>query len=129
VDDVFKSSDYRIGPFEIESELLTHNLVAESAVVASPDELRGFVPKAFVILKPGFSPSRKNALELFKFIRSRMAPYKRPRIIEFTPELPKTVSGKIKRTELRNHETELRSKKTRASNEYFEGDFAQELKM
>jgi acetyl-CoA synthetase len=129
VDDVFKSSDYRIGSFELESELLTHELVAESAVVASPDELRGFVPKAFITLKPGFSPSRKNALELFKFIRARIAPYKRPRIIEFTPELPKTVSGKIRRTELRNYETQLRSKKARASNEYFEGDFAEELKM
>ncbi|MGQ9551841.1 MAG: acyl-CoA synthetase [Candidatus Bathycorpusculaceae bacterium] len=128
VDDVFKSSDYRIGPFELESELLMHELVAESAVVASPDELRGFVPKAFITLKPGFSPSRENALELFKFIRARIAPYKRPRIIEFTPELPKTVSGKIKRTDLRVYEMELRSKKARASNEYFEGDFAQELK-
>jgi len=97
--------------------------------VASPDELRGFVPKAFITLKPGFSPSRENALELFKFIRARIAPYKRPRIIEFTPELPKTVSGKIKRTDLRDYEMELRSKKARASNEYFEGDFAQELRM
>jgi acetyl-CoA synthetase len=128
MDDVFKSSDYRIGPFELESELLTHRLVAESAVVASPDELRGFVPKAFIILKPGFSPSKENALELFKFIRSKIAPYKRPRIIQFMSEVPKTVSGKIKRAELRKYEMALRTKKTRAENEYLEADFSQELK-
>jgi acetyl-CoA synthetase len=127
-DDVFKSSDYRISAFELESELMVHPLVTEVAVVASPDSLRGLVPKAFVTLKPNVAPSRKLAFEIFKFTRDRMAPYKRPRIIQFIEELPKTVSGKIKRTELRKHEADIRTKNARSKNEYFESDFQAELK-
>jgi len=89
--------------------------------------LRGFVPKAFVMLKPNLIPSRELALEIFTFTRQRMAPYKRPRIIQFVNELPKTVSGKIKRIDLRRLETDLRSADVRNRDEYFEGDFAQTL--
>jgi len=122
-DDVFKSSDYRISAFELESELMVHPSVTEVAVVASPDKLRGFVPKAVLTLKPGVLPSRQLALEIFKFIRARMAPYKRPRIIQFSQELPKTVSGKIKRTDLRRTELDLRQLNQRTEHEYFESDF------
>jgi acetyl-CoA synthetase len=127
-DDVFKSSDYRISAFEVESELMSHPSIIEVAVVASPDNLRGFVPKAYVTLKPGLIPSRDLALEIFKFTKKRMAPFKRPRIIQFVDELPKTVSGKIKRTDLRKSESELRSAKTRSNEEYFESDFEQLLR-
>ena len=122
-DDVFKSSDYRISAFELESELMVHPSVAEVAVVASPDKLRGFVPKAIITLKPNVKPSRELALGIFKFMRDRMAPYKRPRIIQFNQELPKTVSGKIKRTDLRRIESELRRSNERTQEEYFESDF------
>jgi len=128
-DDVFKSSDYRISAFELESELLAHPAITEVAVIASPDPLRGFVPKAVITLKPGAEPSRELAYQIFKFARERMAPYKRPRIIQFTGDLPKTVSGKIKRTDLRKLESDLRTNKQRTSNEYFESDFQTELKM
>lgn len=126
-DDVFKSSDYRISAFELESELMVHPSVREVAVVASPDPLRGYVPKAFVALKPHVAPSKDLALELFKFVREDMAPYKRPRIMQFTPELPKTVSGKIRRTELRKMESDLRDHNQRSDGEYFESDFTEEL--
>lgn len=129
IDDVFKSSDYRISPFEIESELLTNSLVTESAVIASPDELRGYVPKAFIILKPGVKPSRKNAMEIFRFIRNKIAPYKRPRIIQFVKELPKTISGKIRRKQLRHQEVQLRSRRAKARYEFYEKDFAKELRV
>ena len=122
-DDVFKSSDYRISAFELESELMVHPSVTEVAVVASPDKLRGFVPKAVITLKPNVLPSRELALEIFKFTRDRMAPYKRPRIIQFSQELPKTVSGKIKRNDLRRIESELRQSNQRTQHEYFESDF------
>jgi acyl-coenzyme A synthetase/AMP-(fatty) acid ligase len=82
----------------------------------------------FVALKPHVVPSKDLALELFKFARQDMAPYKRPRIIQFTPELPKTVSGKIKRTELRRMESDLREHNQRVDGEHFESDFAKELK-
>lgn len=124
-DDVFKSSDYRISAFELESELMVHPSVTEVAVVASPDKLRGFVPKAIITLKPEMTPSRELALEIFKFTRERMAPYKRPRIIQFSQELPKTVSGKIKRTDLRRIESSLRNANQRSEQEYFESDFAE----
>jgi acetyl-CoA synthetase len=127
-DDVFKSSDYRISAFELESELMIHPSVTEVAVIASPDSLRGLVPKAFITLKPNVSPSKELAYEIFKFTRDRMAPYKRPRIIQFADELPKTVSGKIKRTDLRRLEADLRTKNTRTKNEYFETDFQTELR-
>jgi acetyl-CoA synthetase len=102
-DDVFKSSDYRISPFELESALIEHDAVAEAAVVPSPDPVRGVVPKAFVILKPGREPSRALALEVFRFVRRRLAPYQRVRRLEFS-DLPKTISGKIRRVELREAE-------------------------
>jgi len=127
-DDVFKSSDYRISAFELESELMIHPSVTEVAVIASPDSLRGLVPKAFINLKPNIAPSRELACEIFRFTKERMAPYKRPRIIQFTDELPKTVSGKIRRVDLRKLETELRRKNMRGEGEYFESDFQRELK-
>ncbi|ABZ83667.1 acetyl-coenzyme a synthetase family protein, putative [Heliomicrobium modesticaldum Ice1] len=103
-DDVILSAGYRIGPFEVESALLEHEAVAESAVVSSPDEIRGEVVKAFVVLRPGFMPSDDLADELKEHVKKVTAPYKYPRLIEFTPSLPKTVSGKIRRVELRNRE-------------------------
>jgi acetyl-CoA synthetase len=123
VDDVFKSSDYRISAFEVESELMAYSSVTEVAVVASPDKLRGFVPKAIITLRPEVTPSKEIALDIFKFTKTRMAPYKRPRIIQFSQELPKTVSGKIKRTELRRVELDLRGASQRNQEEYFESDF------
>jgi acetyl-CoA synthetase len=102
-DDVFKSSDYRISPFELESVLVEHEMVLEAAIVPSPDALRLAVPKAFIALRPGALPSGELARELFAFARERLAPYKRIRRIEFR-ELPKTISGKIRRVELRKQE-------------------------
>ncbi|MGJ9417632.1 AMP-binding protein [Massilia sp. CMS3.1] len=102
-DDVFKSSDYRISPFELESVLIEHEMVLEAAIVPSPDALRLSVPKAFITLRQGVEPSRELARELFAFARDRLAPYKRIRRIEFR-ELPKTISGKIRRVELRKQE-------------------------
>ncbi len=104
-DDVFKASDYRISPFELESVLLEHGAVAEAAVVPSPDPVRTAVPKAFVILKPGYEPTPELAREILAFSRTRLAPYKRIRRIEFC-DLPKTISGKIRRVELRRREHE-----------------------
>jgi acetyl-CoA synthetase len=126
-DDVFKSSDYRISPFELESELMVHPAVAEVAVVRSPDQLRGYVPKAFLTVKPGIEPSRDLALSIFQFTRKEIAPYRRPRIVQFMPELPKTISGKIRRAELREYESKLRESNARDQNEYFESDFSAEL--
>ncbi|QNA89483.1 AMP-binding protein [Massilia sp. Dwa41.01b] len=103
-DDVFKSSDYRISPFELESVLVEHEMVMEAAIVPSPDPLRLSVPKAFITLRPGVEPSRELAREIFAFARERLAPYKRIRRIEFR-ELPKTISGKIRRVELRKEES------------------------
>ncbi len=119
-DDVFKSSDYRLSPFELESALIEHDCVAEAAVVPSPDAIRWNVPKAFITLKPGFQPSADVAREIFKFIRGRLGPYKRIRRIEFS-ELPKTISGKIRRAQLRC--IELQPSEGRRSNEYWEEDF------
>lgn len=103
-DDVMISSGYRIGPFEIESALLEHPAVAESAVVASPDEIRGEVVKAFVVLRSGYEPSDELAREIQETVKEHAAPYKYPRKVEFVAELPKTVSGKIRRKELRERE-------------------------
>jgi acetyl-CoA synthetase len=102
-DDVFKSSDYRISPFELESVLIEHEDVLEAAIVPSPDPLRLSVPKAFITLRPGLEPGREVARSIFAFARERLAPYKRIRRIEFR-ELPKTISGKIRRVELRKQE-------------------------
>ena len=107
-DDVIISASYRIGPFEVESALAEHQAVAESAVVASPDETRGQVVKAFVVLAPGHQPSDQLVDELQAHVRRVTAPYKYPRRVEFLAELPKTISGKIRRSELRQRELERR---------------------
>jgi acetyl-CoA synthetase len=99
-DDVFKASDYKISPFELESALLEHEAVAEAAVVPAPDELRLAVPKAYVVLAAGWEPGPDTAKVLFEHCREALAPYKRIRRLEFG-DLPKTVSGKIRRIELR----------------------------
>ncbi len=109
-DDVIKSSDYRVGPFEVESVLLEHETVQESAVVGSPHAIKGFEVKAFVVLNKGYTPSAELAAELFQFARKNLAPYKLPRLIEFVTELPKTISGKIRRVELRAQEAEGKAK-------------------
>ena len=103
-DDVILSAGYRIGPFEVESALIEHEAVAESAVVASPDETRGAVVKAFVVLAPGHEASPELGKALQEHVKSVTAPYKYPRKIEFVDALPKTVSGKIRRVELRARE-------------------------
>ncbi len=100
VDDVFKSSDYRISPFELESVLVRHPAVAEAAVVSSPDPVRHTVPKAFVLLAPGYVAGADLARDIFQFVRDNVAPYKRIRRLEFA-DLPKTISGKIRRVQLR----------------------------
>jgi acyl-coenzyme A synthetase/AMP-(fatty) acid ligase len=100
-DDVIISAGYRIGPFEVESALLTHAAVAEAAVVAAPDEERGAVVRAVVVLRDGFAPAAALSAELQEHVKSQTAPYKYPRIVEFADELPKTASGKIKRASLR----------------------------
>ena len=103
-DDVIISAGYRIGPFEVESALLEHPAVAESAVVASPDPVRGEIVKAFVVLAPGYVASDELVLSLQEQVRKSTAPYKYPRAVEFVSELPKTISGKIRRVELRESE-------------------------
>lgn len=118
-DDVIKASDYRIGPFEVESVLLEHESVVESAVVGSPHPIKGFEVKAFIILNKETEPSEKIANELFKYSREHLAPYKIPRIIEFVKELPKTISGKIRRVELRAQEAERKAKKEKGTFEYY----------
>ncbi len=117
-DDVFKSSDYRISPFELESALIEHPAVAEAAVVPSPDPVRTSLPKAFVALKPGVTPNAATARDILLFCKERLAPYKRIRAIEFT-ELPKTVSGKIRRVQLRAEETERRRAGKRGPSEFW----------
>ncbi len=103
-DDVIISAGYRIGPFEVESALVEHPAVVEAAVVASPDAVRGEIVKAYVILAPGYTPGDALATELQDYVKSVTAPYKYPREIEFVTELPKTISGKIRRIELRERE-------------------------
>jgi acetyl-CoA synthetase len=120
-DDVFKSSDYRISPFELESVLIEHEAVAEAAVVPSPDALRLAVPKAYVVLKPGYAPASETAASIFAFMRERLAPYKRVRRIEFG-ELPKTISGKIRRVQLRA--AEHQPGRARGAAEFWEEDLA-----
>ncbi|MGC8609022.1 MAG: AMP-binding protein, partial [Thermoplasmata archaeon] len=105
-DDVIKSSDYRIGPFEVESILLMHTAVAESAVVGTPDPIRGDLVKAYVILKEGYRPSYELAAELSNYVRRNAPAYMRPKEIEFVRDLPKTISGKIIRKQLRKIEIE-----------------------
>jgi acetyl-CoA synthetase len=122
-DDVFKSADYRISPFELESALLEHEAVAEAACVPSPDPLRMSVPKAFIVLKPGWDPSHETARSILAFARKRLAPFQRIRRLEFAA-LPKTISGKIRRVELRALEIERRKSETRGEREFWEGEYS-----
>ncbi len=118
-DDVFKASDYRISPFELESVLIEHPAVAEAAVVPSPDPLKLAVPKAFVALAPGHEPTEATALSILQFCRDKLAPYKRIRRLEFF-ELPKTISGKIRRVELRKREAGRAVPVVRGVGEFFD---------
>jgi acetyl-CoA synthetase len=128
-DDLFKASDYRISPFELESVLIEHEAVAEAAVVPSPDPLRLAVPKAYVVLAAGFDPSADTAFAILAYARERLAPYKRIRRLEFAG-LPKTISGKIRRVELRAQEDdrhgaggEAGAQAPRGATEFWEDDF------
>ena len=127
-DDVFKASDYRISPFELESVLIEHQAVAEAAVVPSPDPIRFAVPKAYVLLVAGAEPTGETALAIFSYTRERLAPYKRVRRLEFS-DLPKTISGKIRRVELRAQETRRHGGEAapgpRGVTEFWEEDFPQ----
>jgi len=118
-DDVFKASDYRISPFELESVLIEHPAVAEAAVVPAPDPLRLAVPKAYVVLAAGWEPSAETAREILSYAREHLAPYKRIRRLEFA-DLPKTISGKIRRVELRTTEE---GHDARPAGEYRDEDF------
>ena len=118
-DDVIKSSDYRIGPFEVESVLLEFDEVLESAVVGTPHPIKGQEVKAFVILTAGVSGNQELSDKIFAYCKSRLAAYKVPRIIEFVPELPKTISGKIRRIELRAAEEYRKSIKEKGAQEFF----------
>ena len=121
-DDVFKASDYRISPFELESALIEHPAVAEAAVVPAPDAIRLAVPKAYIVLSANSTPDRATALSIFQHLRETLAPFKRVRRLEFT-DLPKTISGKIRRVELRQQE-EVRAKQgQRVASEFREEDF------
>lgn len=122
-DDVIKASDYRIGPFEVESILIEHEAVVEAAVVSSPHEIRGFAVKAFVLLRKGEVPSKALAEDLFNYCNKNLATYKIPRIIEFVESLPKTISGKIRRVELRVAEAHSKSQKEIRANEYFHSKY------
>ncbi|ARR53377.1 hypothetical protein HY78_07975 [Rhizorhabdus wittichii DC-6] len=121
-DDVFKSSDYRISPFELESILIEHPAIAEAAVIPKPDAMRLTVPKAYVMLAAGFEAGPAIAEDIFAFARSRTAPYKRIRSIQIVEDLPKTISGKIRRVELRAAEN--RGSPAMQGEEYFESDYA-----
>ena len=100
-DDVIVSAGYRIGPFEVESALVAHPAVAEAAAVAAPDDERGSVVRAVVVLRDGEPASDELRRALQEHVKAQTAPYKYPRIIDFVPELPKTASGKVKRAQLR----------------------------
>ena len=118
-DDVFKSSGYRISPFELESVLIEHAAVAEAAVVPSPDPTRTALPKAFVFLAEGFVPDAATARSIFQHLRSRLSPYKRIKRLEFA-DLPKTISGKIRRVELRRLEAARRGRDERGTTEFID---------
>jgi acetyl-CoA synthetase len=123
MDDVFKSSDYRISPFELESVLIEHDAVAEAAVVPSPDALRLSVPKAFVVLAAGASADAATAASILRHVRERVSPFKRIRRLEFA-SLPKTISGKIRRVELRELEQARPPSGTRRPQEFWEEDLS-----
>jgi len=122
-DDVFKSSDYRLSPFELESVLIEHEAIAEAAVVPSADPVRLSVPKAFVTVRHGYEAGPELARSVFQFSREKLSPYKRIRRLQFS-ELPKTISGKIRRVELRRRELERAAEPARLPGEYWEEDFA-----
>lgn len=123
-DDVIKSSDFRVGPFEVESAVIEHESVLETAVIGVPDPKRHQLVKAYVILNEGYEPSRELALEIFQHTIEVLAKFKIPRIIEFAPELPKTISGKLRRVELRENEVKRQETKEGAKQtEFFYWDF------
>jgi acetyl-CoA synthetase len=124
LDDVFKSSDYRISPFELESVLIEHPAVAEAAVVPSPDPLRLAVPKAYVVLTAGAAADAATACSILEYVRGRVSPFKRIRRLEFA-DLPKTISGKIRRVQLRDTENERPADCLRRTGEFWEEDFPQ----
>jgi acetyl-CoA synthetase len=122
-DDVFKSSDYRISPFELESVLLEHEKVAEAAVVPSPDPIRLAIPKAYVLLTVGTERTPETALSIFRHLHTRLAPFKRIRKIELVTELPKTISGKIRRVQLRRLEHDNNREDALRGQEFREDEF------
>jgi acetyl-CoA synthetase/4-hydroxybutyrate---CoA ligase (AMP-forming) len=125
-DDVIKSSDYRIGPFEVESALVEHPSVAEAAVIGAPDPTRYQLVKAYVILNPSYEATRELALKLFKHTITILPKFKIPRIIEFVQKVPKTISGKIRRIELRQLENTKQDNAVEEEvQEYFYWDFAE----
>ena len=121
-DDVFKSSDYRLSPFELESVLIEHEAIAEAAVVPSADAVRLSVPKAFVTVRHGYEAGPELARSVFQFSREKLSPYKRIRRLQFS-ELPKTISGKIRRVELRREEQVRAAAGNREAAEFREEDF------
>lgn len=122
-DDVIKASDFRIGPFEVESVLIEHETVVEAAVVGSPHVIRGFSVKAFVLLREGEVPTKSLAEDLFRYCDKHLATYKTPRIIEFVETLPKTISGKIRRVELRAAEASSKRKNEARQHEFFHAKY------
>jgi acetyl-CoA synthetase len=128
-DDVFKSSDYRISPFELESVLLEHEAVAEAAVVPSPDPIRLAIPKAYVLLVAGVEGNSETALSIFRHLHARLAPFKRIRRIELVSELPKTISGKIRRVQLRRLERDNDRGDALRGKEFREEDFPELAKV
>ncbi|MEO6779871.1 MAG: AMP-binding protein [Bradyrhizobium sp.] len=128
-DDVFKSSDYRISPFELESVLLEHESVAEAAVVPSPDPIRLAIPKAYVLLASGVERSPQTALSIFRHLHTRLSPFKRIRRIELVTELPKTISGKIRRVHLRRLEHDNDRGDALRGQEFREEDFPELQKL
>jgi acetyl-CoA synthetase len=129
VDDVFKSLDYRISPFEVESEIIENPSVMEVGVIPTLDEKRRIVPKAFIVLNVEYTPNRKMALELFRYIRDHIAPYKRPRSLEFMTEFPKTISAKVMRKDLRAYDELLKKEGKKGDFEFFEKEFSKELNL
>jgi acetyl-CoA synthetase len=123
-DDVFKSSDYKVSPFELESVLIEHPAIVEAAVVPQPDPTRFCVPKAYVTLAAGWEPNADTALAILQHAKRSLAPYLRVRRLEFADELPKTISGKIRRVELRSREDDAAASGT-ARAEYRYEDFAE----
>lgn len=121
-DDVFKASDYRLSPFELESVLIEHEAIGEAAVVPSPDPVKLYVPKAYVTVRQGYEAGPELARAVFRFSREKLAPYKRIRRLQFS-ELPKTISGKIRRVDLRRREMEREDQSSRMPGEYWEEDF------